>query len=255
MKPARSLACRLASYPLAFKPALEQAAQDGFSAVVADATRPDFHPHEFGASARRHLLRYLRDLGTPLVQLAAEHSGTGLADPARADSRLAELMSVMELARGLGAPGVTTRISGFGDARRGTLARDVLGAVARAADSHGVSVSVAADPAEAGALLDALRELDCPWLRIGLDTAGGAPPDAAVVERAGLLDVRDVRIRGERVEETEFGSGDVDFSAWMAALESSGFAGVLAVRRDAPGSVDAMRRGREYVASLLRPGG
>ncbi|QOJ15041.1 MAG: sugar phosphate isomerase/epimerase [Planctomycetia bacterium] len=255
MTPARSLACRLASYPLTFKSALERAAQDGFSGVVADALRPDFHPDDFGASARRHLLRHLRDLGTPLVQLAAEQNGAGLADPEHADTRLSGLVRVLELARGLNTPGVTTRIAGFADAQRGTFAREILGEVARAADARGVTVSVAADPSDAAALVDAIRALDCPWLRIGMDTAGVAPPEPAAVAHAGLLDLRDVKLRGERIEEVEFGSGDVDFRAWMAALVSSGFGGVLAVRRDVPGSVDALRRGREYVASLLKPGG
>lgn len=241
-------------YRRSFKDALDAAAADGFRSLYASALRPDFNPAEFGPSARRHLQRYLSSLGTQLSGIAAEHSGGGLADPARADARVAELRQTLEFAADLGLQNVATRIGGLADDRTVSLAADVLSAAAAAADRVGVVVAVHADGPDLPRLQAEIARLNCPLLRLGLDTGGIAPADLPAALAGGAADVqlRDVRRRGALVEEVEFGAGEVDFPRLLGELAARDFRGPLVLRRDAAGAgVDALRRGKEYIEALL----
>lgn len=254
--PAPRLAAWLDSYRLGLKEALHRGAADGFRLLEANAARGELDPRQFGASARRHLLRYTADLGTELAALSLDFPDLGLADPRHGDERLDQLRRTLQMCADLRVRRAAVTLAGFQQSQTLPLAREALATVADWADRAGVTVTVrtgADDPAKAA---EFIRARNCPALRLGLDTAGPTTnlrTVAALADLAALVQCRDVRRIGGQVEEVPFGAGEVDFVGWLAALEEGGYDDPLVVRRDAPeAGIDALRQGREHIASLLR---
>lgn len=248
------LAAWLDSYRLDLRAALECAAAQGFRHVHADTARGVLRPAELSGTGRRHLRRFLADLGLVLDGLALDHPGAGLADPARAEQRVAELRQMLALCTDLGVRRASVSLSGLDAERTAPLARELLALVADEADRHGVATAVF-DPAGAPGLRAAeLRRLGCPQLQVGLDTA--APGVTAeelpqYVPLVGAVHLRDVRRRAGQVEEVAFGAGEVDFAALLAQLQAGAPEAALVLRRDTPAGVDALRQGRDYIRSLV----
>ena len=59
----------LDSYRLNLRDSLAAAERDGFRGVLISTTRADLNPLDFGASARRHFAKHLRDRGLTLGAL------------------------------------------------------------------------------------------------------------------------------------------------------------------------------------------
>ena len=130
----------------------------------------------------------------------------------------------------------------------------MLPLAANLADQFGVELVIYAGTTGTEPAAQAVRRLGCAHVRIGLDTAHLAS-DLSIVTRcadaAGLIYLRDVRTREDRIEEVPFGTGEIDFAELLVELGRHGFGGPFVVRRDAwAGEVDALRRGREYIALL-----
>ncbi len=240
----------LDSYRMDLKSALAAAASDGYRGVLASALSTELDPREFGGSARRHLARHLRNLGLSLGGLTLVWPGRGLTDPQHADARVEQLRRTLELCRDLGVVDACAALGGDSAPDGGVLER-----VADLSDRIGVTVSLQAGELALTDAVAAVRRVDCPTLRLLVDSAQAAT--AAVnpqqLERvAGLATLRDARRAGPQFEEVEFGQGDVDFAAFLGLLDAAGGSRGLAIRRDARAvGVDAMRRGREYIRSLL----
>lgn len=252
-----SLTAWLDSYRQDLKTALHRAAGDGFRLAQPNATRDELDPRGFGGSARRHLRRTLQNLGLAFDAVGAEYPGAGLAEPALAERHLEHLRGTLELCRDLGVPRVVTNLTGLGEDARRPLAVELLRAVADLSDRSGVSVAVRSVGDDAALLAEQVRETGCPSLRVAVDTARLRPTSAnaaAFVDLVGAVGLRDVReLDGRMIEEVDFGQGTTDFPAFFAWLEQCGYDGTLAIRRDAADAgVDALRQGREHIASLLR---
>jgi sugar phosphate isomerase/epimerase len=244
----RPLAAWLPSYTSGLRAALELAVGQGYRAVHTSTTEGELDPRQMSRSARRHLRKYLQDVGVSLGALAVEHPGAGLADPARADERFDQLRQTLALCTDLGVRQATVNLGGFEDARLGGLARELLGAVAESADRYGITTSIN-DPAESPeSCAREIAVLGCPQLRLALDTAALAGREAAagtVAAMVGSVYLRDARRRGDQMEETAFGRH------LLGLLESGCEDAALVVRRDASAGVDALLQGREYMQSLL----
>jgi sugar phosphate isomerase/epimerase len=244
------------SYRRGLREALSAAREDGFALLAANTVATELDPRDFSHSARRHLARHLRDLGLSLDVLAAEFPGAGLADPQRADERLERFRATLEMCAELGVPRAAVYVGGLTDPQTRPLAEQLLAASAELADRFSVRTAVRGEGAALGELAECLRRLDCPALGLSLDSAEllSGPKDllARVVPRAVAVYLRDVRRAGQRVEEVPYGRGEVDFRTLLGHLDAGGFGGPLVIRREAEGlPVDALRQGREYVASLL----
>lgn len=234
------------SYGTDFKRSLDLLVRDNYRAIEADVTIGVLRPHALSQSGRRHLLRYLRDLGVQLAGLGAEFEGTGLADPSHADARLAELADIVRMARELNVPRVHTRLGGAPEPMTTQLLHELAGIAGRS----GVTLVVHGKPA---ALLAPLRSLACDDLNLGLDTGESIDAAADVTsaqDAVGGVFLRDVRRHAHGVEQVAFGAGESDFAALLAAVEQSGYRGPLTLRWDGPDGAGALRRGLEYFRSL-----
>lgn len=244
----------LDSFGLDLRQALQSAARLGFHAVHANAAARELDPREFSQSARRHLRRFLGDLGLELGALALDYPGRGLADPEHAGERLETFRNMLPLCRDLGIRRAGVSLSGFDDDHAAPLACELLTEVAEQADRWGIDTAVCDPAAGPEASAPQVRVLACPHLHIAVDTARLVPgnPDAiADLDLVRAVYLRDVRRQAERVEEVAYGQGEVDFAALLARLEVVAQQAALVLRRDTPGGVDALGQGREYMESLM----
>lgn len=253
------LAAWLDSYRRGLREALDASARDGFHLIHANTVNSELDPASFSGTARRHLARHLGTIGLRLDGVAADFGGLGLADPERAEERLAHLRRTLELCADLHVPRAIVAIGGFGDERIAGLARQLLTETAELADRYGVEIAIR-DPAGGSGELDAhLRQLGSPHLGAAIDSAGLSAERAEASGAAGGLPtqigavlLRDARRAGTQLEEVEYGAGQVDFSRLFGELAGQDYHGPFIVRRDAAGlPVDALRRGREYLLALL----
>lgn len=244
------LAC-LNSYRTDLRDALGTAVQQGYRRVEASALHADLNPRDFGESARRHLRKYLSDLGVSVDVLSANFPGLGLGDAARAAQRLDRVKAMLELAGSLRAPRALVSLSGFDDAATRELAGEMLRVVADLSDRHGIEIAVLDPLAKPEAAAERVRALGCPTLRTALDTAHlAAAPAASAAGLTAAAYLRDVTRGGEGVTEAPFGEGQVDFRGFLSSLAAGGAAPALIVRTDTLRAVDALARGREYISSL-----
>jgi sugar phosphate isomerase/epimerase len=251
-----SLAAWLDSYRRGLRGGLSAAREDGFRLVSANTADTELDPRDFPRSARRHLARHLRDLGLAIPLLAAEFPGAGLADPRRADERFERFRDTLEMCADLGVPLAAVNIGGLSDPKGCPLAEQLLAAAADLADRFGIRTAVRSEPAALDELAERLRRLGCPMLGVSLDSAELGGRMGELLERAlpaaQVVYLRDARRVGERIEEVPYGRGEVDFPALLGGLEAGGYGGPLVIRREDENlTVDALRQGREYVASLL----
>jgi sugar phosphate isomerase/epimerase len=249
-------ACWLDAYRAPLREALHAAAADGYRLLEANAAHGELRPQDFPRSARRELARLLANLGTGLVAVALDYPGAGLADPAAADARADAVGRTLALCRDLGVPRAAVKLAGFADPRHAELAGEMLAVAAGLADRHNIRLAIHTGPDDPARAAERLRALNCPHVSLALDTAHLLPvADEArrALDVAGAVYLRDVRRVGGRVEEVPFGEGEVDLPQLLTRLEQADYRGWLSVRRDArelaPGE---MRRGREYVADLIR---
>ena len=253
--PSAGPAAWLDSYRLNLRDSLAAAERDGFRGVLISTTRADLNPTDFGASARRHFSKHLRDRGLTLGALTAPWSGAGLADPQYAEERIAHLRATLELCADLGVRRAVATLGGLGAEQPEDLAAEALRSVAELADRSGVQIAIHGSAADPAVVASHVRRLGCPDVKVAVDTASGALDASSAGSLAGLVGVvqlRDVVRSRNQVEEVEFGAGEVDFAEVLGLLAEAGSSGPLVLRRDAPGAgVDALRRGREYIESLL----
>ncbi len=254
---AERLAAWLDSYRAGLREGLQTAAEQGFGLVQAGAATGELEPSGFSRSARRHLRRYLEDLGLRLDALALEYPGAGLAEPAHADQRVDQLKRTLELCADLRVPRTIVTLSGFDQPRTADLAQELLGVVADLADRFGIQTAVNSrtDPLEDSA--GRVRRTGCRHLHLALDAAYLRNDEiqrvAQVADRIGTIHLRDVRRSGDQFQEVPFGQGEVDFRALLAQLEA-GAGPPLVLRHDGPAGVDVLGRGREYIRALIGQG-
>ena len=246
-----SLAASLDFYRSDAKSALRAAAQDGFRVVEANALVGDLRPGELSESGRRHLRKILADLGLRLGGLTLDFPGRGLGDPTEGDRRFSELDAALELAADLRIPRVCAALACSGAPDEVALGQTALAQAAAQSDRYGVHVAIQAPEAASGFVLSEVSRLACPTLGLSLDSASADAAKLSQLRQALRVRLRDVVRRGEAIEESDWGRGQVDFGRLLAELEATGFQRDLVLKVDRRLGVDALRRGRDYMARLL----
>lgn len=186
--------------------------------------------------------------------LAAWFPGAGLTDPRNADERLNTLRETLELARDLRVDRAIAPFVSGADESGQAFTANILAEAADLADRVGVTLVLQDRGTTSAVLAEQVRKLHCPQLRVGVDSAIATPRDLTKLQGlVGAAHLRDGRRSGAEIEETTLGGGDIDIPAILAALEQAEYRGAFVIRRDSESApVDALRAGREYVASLLR---
>ena len=255
------------SFGLPPKDALAHAAKLGFRGAQIDATAGDLDPSSLSRTGRRHVVRYTADLGLSLAALGGAFRRGHLADPAGLDERLDKLVHIMELAREVGAPAVTARIGSNGGGataaeQQRRCAVEALRYLAERSDILGVTLAVETAGTPPATLAEILTEVGSPLVCACYDPAevvirGGdaIAGVAALADRIAVAHVRDATGgHDDRPgHEMPFGEGQIDFRAYLAALEQAGDRGLPLLRRHhAARPAEELAAGKVWIESLTR---
>jgi L-ribulose-5-phosphate 3-epimerase len=252
------------SFGVGAKEGLRLAARLGFRAVAVDASQGAIAPESLSQSGRRHFRRYVSGLGLSLVALGGRFASGDLVDPHGIDERFDRLGALLELAREVGSPAVTTRVGRIGPAGSGAHDRAVeaLRYLAERADATGTRLAVETAGLGAEALAAVLRAVDSRLVGACYDPAelmmqGDDPIEGlgAVGEHILVAYLRDAMAgrEGRFGYETPLGQGQIDLHAVLGSLSQVSLVGPPLLRRiGAHDPVAELTAAKAHVESLLR---
>ena len=244
-----TIGLRVRCLQLPLRDALRRAAQLGAEAVQIDALG-ELSPQNLTQTAQRDLRHYLKHLGLQLSALGfPTRLGYDTADGL--DQRVSATQAVMGLAYRLGARVVTNQLGRVPDdtgAEAWAVLTEALGELAAHGDRVGTVFAAEIGPNPASRLRQLLDRHDSAGLGVSYDPGSvllhGGDPLAGVVELGGAIvysharDARRDTTTGDVTEDVP-GTGEVDWRAYLAALEGIGYNGSLTVHRSGPAlSVD-----------------
>ncbi len=244
--------------------ALRSAARLAFREVELPVVEGEVEPGNLSRTGRRHLMHYVRGLGLRLAALGGDLGGTRFDDGSALERRLDKTRQIIELAAELKVPIVTTHL-GRVDAwsvQRGYVAQAVR-ELADMADRTGTHIAFETGGADPVLLSKLLREMNAPGLGAAYDPAGllidGFEPMAGMEPLAGCI--LNARIRdavagtGARPgREVAVGSGQIDFTEYLAMLDQAGYRGTGFIRRTgAERALDEVADAKRRIEDLMRP--
>jgi len=230
----------LESLNLPFRNALRLAGTLGVDGVQVDAVG-DLAPDQLSTTGRKEVRHLLRSFGLELAAVGCPLRH-GLHEAAHLEGRLARVQKTQTLAYDLGARIVVTWPGSLpqADAPARTIFTDSLTQLGRHGDCVGVTLALAAGadpPAEFSAYL---RTFTCGGLGVQIDPATLLlrrldPPQVVTMfaDQIVYVHARDgVPERPDRLfEEVPLGHGEVDWVAFLGALEEVAYHGWLTLRR------------------------
>lgn len=246
------------------KQGLRSAARLGYGSVELDATRGDIDPANLSQSGVRHLRKFVTGLGLDLATLSGSLGESGLTDEQTVDQRIAKTARILELAATMRVPVVTTHIGALPDDSNDRRRRTAVGALehlAEHADKTGtiLAIQTAVDSPES--LRGMLDDIGSPLIRVCFDPGGllihGHDPVSAVEQLGRFIASSHLRdaTQGSAMSagrEVRMGSGQVNFLAVLAALQTGDYTGTQIVRNTT--SVDPttdLAAAKQYLTDMI----
>ncbi|MBN1344358.1 MAG: sugar phosphate isomerase/epimerase [Phycisphaerae bacterium] len=250
---------------LAPKQGLQAAARMGYEAVEINTTKGELDPARLSQSATRHLRRLCQDLGLDVAALDGYLGPDGFADPAAVDERIDKTRRILELARKIQVPIVTTYLGPVpedADDRRRRSTIEAAKTLAEFADRTGTFLAITTAQDSPASLRAILKEIDCPMVRVCYDPAGllihGHDPMAGIADLGSDVIASHLRdatagTRSTAGREVRLGTGQLDVRDYLAALEDGQYAGPQIIRRtDAADPVADVVAAKQFLDSLLK---
>ena len=241
--------------------ALDKAVAVGASGLQVYATSGAFSPESLSPQKRREFLDMCKSRGLTISALCGD-LGQGFANPEKNPELIERSKRILDLAKDLETDVVTTHIGvvpADTDCDTFRIMQDACGELAAYADSLDAHFAIETGPETSLTLKGFLDSLHSTGVAVNLDPANlvmvtGDDPVKAVhnlkdyivhthaKDGRKLLERDPEIIYGLRtddsvVEDAAFielplGTGDVDFPAWMRALEEIGYRGFLTIERE-----------------------
>ena len=270
----------LDSFRQPLEEALDSAKWLGAQGLQVYATTGEISPENMTPAKRREFLRQVKDRGLTISALCGD-LGKGFGDAALNPGLIEASKRILDLAKDLETNVVTTHIGVVPtDPKhpRYAVMQDACGALARYADEVEAFFAVETGPELAVTLKGFLDGLHSHGVGVNLDPANlvmvtGDDPAQAVHTLADYIvhthakDGRrllerdpeiiyglrkDIIMTDEAFVELALGEGDVDFPAWLKALEAIGYRGFLTIEREVGGDpYGDIQRAVMYLRGLM----
>lgn len=243
--------------------ALKKAADLGLKGVQIYATRGDFAPGVFTPEKQREFVRMVDACGMQISALCGD-LGVGFWNAERNPQLIEQSKRILELAKNMGTDIVTTHIGVIPDDPnhpRYRVMQEACRELAVFADSIDAHFAVETGPERADVLKTFLDTLDSKGVAVNLDPAnlvmvkGDDPVKAVYTLRDyivhthakdgrklrddisaeviyGIRPIEETIEAGEAFAELPLGQGDVDFKAYLNALDEIGYSGFLTIERE-----------------------
>ena len=243
--------------------ALDQAVALGADGIQMYATEGEHAPENMSATARRELLKQVKDRGLRFSALCGD-LGKGFGNPELNPQLIEKSKRILDLAKDLETNVVTTHIGVVPEdpahPRYGIM-QEACGELSRYADSIDAHFAIETGPETSATLKKFLDGLHSTGMAVNLDPANlvmvtGDDPAKAVYNlkdyivhthaKDGVMlqrtnpeyiyrvtplpgDLEGIRF----FREVPLGTGSVDFAAYLKALEDIGYRGFLTIEREA----------------------
>ena len=240
--------------------ALDKAQALGAQGVQIRATFDDLTPAALTVERRRELLKAVKDHGLVVSALCGD-LGHGFDDPEKNPALIEESKRILDLAKDLETDVVTTHIGVVPEDKshpRYAIMQEACGQLAAYADSLQAHFAIETGPEKAATLKGFLDGLHSTGVAVNLDPANfvmvtGDDPVQAVYtlkdyivhthakDGKRLYYVEPEKLYGlvesEMLQDPSFielplGQGDVDFPAYLKALDDIGYTGFLTIERE-----------------------
>ncbi|MHC5111437.1 MAG: sugar phosphate isomerase/epimerase family protein [Planctomycetota bacterium] len=246
------------------KTALSHASRLAVNAVEMATVAGDVAAWKLTSSGRRHLARMASHLGLRIESLVADMPGMRWVDPGVVDERVERTMQVIQLARDMDVPHVSSSLGAIkdeSDSDFSPMALDALRKVADFAESRGVGFCVRPSYGGGSTLKALLSELDFSSVKVCLDPAamvitGNNPLGSfdAWAERVAVFHARDGMAGNlERLgHEVRLGEGEVDLTGTLHALREAEYRGAYVLRRqESPSALADLSDAKAMLTDLL----
>lgn len=242
------------------KTAVEKAAALGVKGIQMYATSGEFAPENMTSAKRKEMLDLLHSNGLVFSALCGD-LGQGFGNAEKNPSLIEKSKRILDLAKDLGTDVVTTHIGvvpSDPNHDRYKIMQEACYELSRYADSIGSHFAIETGPEIASTLKQFLDALGSTGVAVNLDPANfvmvtGDDPVQAVytlkdyivhthAKDGRRLLVKDPEIvygiieeeiqTGDAFIELPLGEGDVDFPAYLKALDDIGYKGFLTIERE-----------------------
>ena len=271
----------LESFRCDWHEALKRAADLGLTGVQVYTTKGEFAAENMTSAKRKAFLEEVKSYGLTISALCGD-LGQGFGNRERNPELVERSKRIVDLAKDLETDIVTTHIGvvpGDPNHPRYKIMQDACGELAAYADSMQAHFAVETGPETAVVLKGFLDSLGSRGVSVNLDPANlvmvtGDDPVQAVYtlkdyivhthakDGRKLLDrdpeiiyrvVEDVIQEGRAFIELPLGQGDVDFGAYLKALEDIGYRGYLTIEREVGEDPAAdIRLAADYLRSFYK---
>lgn len=250
----------LESFQLPTLEALDKAKELGMNGVQIRVTDGDLAPENMTAEKRRELLKQVKDRGLIVSALCGD-LGQGFGNPEKNPGLIERSKRIVDMAKDLETDVVTTHIGVVPTDSahpRYAIMQDACGQLAAYADSLQAHFAIETGPETAATLKEFLDGLHSTGVAVNLDPANfvmvtGDDPVQAVhtlkdyIVHTHAKDGRRLRyvepeivygmaesdmLQSPSFIELPLGEGDVDFPAYLKALEEIGYKGFLTIERE-----------------------
>lgn len=261
-----SIGVMLDSFRTDKESALDKAAAVGAEGLQVYATYGELAPENMSAEKRRDFLKKVKERGLKISALCGD-LGHGFGDPERNPELIEKSKRILDLAKDLETDVVTTHIGVIPEDPehpRYKIMQAACRELAAYADSLHAHFAIETGPETAETLKKFLDSLNSTGVAVNLDPANfvmvtGDDPVQAVYTlkdyivhthakdgrclfykdpeivygmKPDITDVNDTIVKGPSFIELPLGDGDVDFDAYLKALNDIGYAGYLTIERE-----------------------
>jgi sugar phosphate isomerase/epimerase len=209
--------------------AVEAARQAGFAGLQFDAIGPSLDLTALSGTGRREFRHVLKQQDEVLIGLRTEVGVHGLESERDVDRIIWRLDKILETAAGLAAPLVCLDIGPLPPPDKMAIIAAPLIELGECADRYGVIVALRSESSGMDAVLSAIALAACPWFGIDFDPLVSGSIDVEIAKAASLI--RHIRGRDgipggdRRSKPAAIGSGNIDWSRLLGALDESHFQG------------------------------